>query len=693
MALALTPSLEQENILSLIEKGHNVVGDCVAGSGKTTSVLLLAKAFPLKRILQVTYNSQLKFEVRQKAIQLGLQNIEIHTYNSLCVKYYHNMGYTNDILRTVIKDRLKPRQPIPKTDILVLDETQDMNFLFYGLIKKFIADSKTPVHQLLVLGDRYQGIYKFIGADARYLTLAHCIWGRKFLPATLTTSYRLTFETASFVNEVMLGHKRIQSVRSGPKVLYKVCNPYKIHKSICEELRKHLKTVKADDIFVLAGSIKGSQTPIRLLENELASYGIPCYYPVSDDKKLDEDIIEGKVVFSTFHQAKGRERKIVIVYGFDDGYFKFYGQEYNPLVCPETLYVATTRAKERLILLHDKKFPMLPFLQVSFEDLQDKPYMEVEGILEDTAVKPQSSTGVKHNTSPTDLVQYLKEANIQLLNNIADQIFSQEEAANYMIDIPSKIAFEEGNYEDVSDINGLAIPAMYESQERGDSQVECVTRQEYENILKKNEHPFLREAYKRLGNTIKTPLGFVRLTVLYISLVEKIYHKVNQISRHDWLKKSMVEGCFRALKKHITDDAMFEIEIDHASQAFPEYGTVEVRGRMDTLDDHTVLELKCVDALTLEHKLQLVVYAWMWREEIKADRGSRQFKLVNMRTGEVFKLNAESHLLDEAMRVLLHNKYAKIPELLDAEFIEQCTMEIKKPSGNSGSAPLFIDDD
>lgn len=697
---SITPSEEQSNILTLIGDGHNVLGDCVAGSGKTTSVLLLARAFPGKRILQVTYNAQLKLEVRQKAIATGLRNLEIHTYNSLCVKFYDRHGYTNDKLTHAVDRNFPPLTTIPMYDIVVIDETQDMNMIFYRLVKKFIADSPNKTPQMLVLGDKFQSIYKFIGADPRFLTLSPSIWAAPFLPSTLSVSYRLTNEIAGFVNDVMLGYERIKTVRAGPKVFYKVCKTFEIHKQICDTLLVGLRdgSVKPDDIFVLGGSIKGAKAPIRLLENSLASHGIPCFYPTSDDRKLDEEIIEGKVVFSTFHQAKGRERKIVIIYGFDESYYKFYCPDENPLECPPTLYVATTRAKEHLILLHDERQGALPFLTKSMGEISRLPYVQFEG----TVATESPSEGLhkdtpKHNTSPTDLVRFMNETNLKLLSNITDELYEVEEAASYKIDVPSKIAFDNGIVEDVSEINGVAIPTMFESIKRGESNVEAWARQEYDKLMRSDTHPFLSHAYRKIGKVVKTPLGFTRLAIMYISLVEQLYHKINQITHQNWLTKAMIEGCFTALEKHVSATAKYEQEIECKTFAFPEYGEINIRGRMDTVDDHTILELKCVDSLTLEHKLQLLIYAWMWRNTYEPELGSRIFKLVNMRTGEVLRLNALSHLVNEAMGVMVHNKYSKLPEVSDAEFINSCVSNKRiitlKPVNSVLSVPLFVEDD
>ena len=59
-------SVEQQHILDTIRTGTNVYVDAVAGTGKTTLILSMAKELKDKKILQMTYNKSLKFEVREK---------------------------------------------------------------------------------------------------------------------------------------------------------------------------------------------------------------------------------------------------------------------------------------------------------------------------------------------------------------------------------------------------------------------------------------------------------------------------------------------------------------------------------------------------------------------------------------------------------------------------------------------------
>ncbi len=129
---------EQSLVYDYIKSGKNVIVDAVAGSGKSTTVLGIAKLMPNKKFLQVTYNSMLRYEIKTKVESLGLKNLEVHTYHSLAVKYFHSSAYTDSGIRYILKQNISPRIHIPKKDIIVIDETQDMTFLYFQFMDKFL---------------------------------------------------------------------------------------------------------------------------------------------------------------------------------------------------------------------------------------------------------------------------------------------------------------------------------------------------------------------------------------------------------------------------------------------------------------------------------------------------------------------------------------------------------------------------
>ena len=90
-----SPSEEQKIIIDYVKNKNNVIVDACAGSGKSTTILSMAKQLNRRKFLQLTYNSLLRHEVKDKIKELKLKNITVHTYHSLAVRYYMSNSYTD----------------------------------------------------------------------------------------------------------------------------------------------------------------------------------------------------------------------------------------------------------------------------------------------------------------------------------------------------------------------------------------------------------------------------------------------------------------------------------------------------------------------------------------------------------------------------------------------------------------------
>ena len=128
-------SEEQQTILDTVKTGINVVVDAVAGTGKTTLILSIAKELPDTQILQMTYNKSLKFEVREKIENEKLENLNVHTFHSLAVCYYSDKAHVDSEIRKIIVNNTKPSRPIPKIDMLVLDECRLCRLVYWTSAK------------------------------------------------------------------------------------------------------------------------------------------------------------------------------------------------------------------------------------------------------------------------------------------------------------------------------------------------------------------------------------------------------------------------------------------------------------------------------------------------------------------------------------------------------------------------------
>ena len=750
------PSEEQMNIINHIKSGnYNGEVDAVAGSGKTTTILSLATHIAEKSIVQITYNSELKREVSEKKEKYGLTNIAIFTYHSFAYKYYTEEANTDIGISKIIRTGMAPKIALPQIDILVGDEIQDMNFLYYQFVQKVLTDSGNKSRiQILILGDKYQGLYEFKGADTRFLTLGHKIWSSTspypFKQMNLTTSYRVTRQIADFVNKVMLGSdesslvdghdssslvgsslvgsslvgsslvgssliERIHAIKDGPKVSYiRRSSCFQVYRSIGIRIVNMILSgyAKPSDIFVLAASVK--QKYFKMIENMLVENNIPCYVPMNDVNTIHSDVIKNKVIFSSFHQSKGRERKVVIIYGFDRTYFDYYNRGADMSVCPSTLYVAATRATEKLIVV--EAADPLPFLKYTHFLLRDSTFVEFEGepvnFFEDDAsvvVAPVQC----HKTSPTELIRFLNEnVVITIADLMEDYLFTTSVNANANEDpddfldsdldsgsgttIVSNENFITSSYfgndvcEEVSDLNGLVIPSLYQERNSGKNSIT-----EYVLAQIDKERPFYKEKMREIDFSQPLTLAnHLLLTNIYKSMNENLYFKLAQIVSYDWLSQDNVDAMFANMDVHIREPGNLAYEVAIIKDKYKtaqqtadkyqridefiekhmgkEFGLLRMNAIVDAVSPDTIWEFKCVDALTTEHRLQLLIYAWIIRMILEPDEPQRQFKLLNIRTGEMQTLNHSSPLVDEIMVMILKAKFEKYVPKSDDEFVRDC---------------------
>ena len=711
----ITLSDEQSNILNNIKHGKNVVVDSCAGTGKTTLILSVAKELPDKKILQMTYNSMLRHEVNARVEKSGIKNMNVHTFHSLAVRYYMPTCFTDTGIRYILLKDLHPLITLPKFDIFVLDEAQDMTFIYFQFMVKFARDTGSPI-QLLILGDYMQGLYDFKGADTRFLTFADRLWNnfdglrtKEFVNCTMKMSYRITNPMCSFVNNVMLGMDRMAACKEGPPTTYIRNSRQNLEKIVAGEILKLFgEGYKPSDIFVLGPSVKGVNSNIRQLENILVERGIPCHVPMLENDKIDERVIDKKVVFSTFHCVKGRERKIVFILGFDNSYFRCYARNLSKEECPNTLYVAATRATERLYVLESDSFRgdrPLDFLQMSHVQMKQQPYIQFRGQHQNIFVDDEyeqnknSQLITRHFLTPTELIKFIPENVIEDVSVILDRIFVKDSGEPDDLEIMSIIETKEGFFEEVSDLNGIAIPCIYYDYLKGGSQntlLELIHRS-IEN-MRSNEHYYLKEIVKGLPEKLDTISDYLYLANISIAVQETLYFKLKQIDReeYNWLKEEVIEECKSRLDniirpecsqeppkieetiiRSIDDDAHVNIDailLEH----FDPNVRYRFTARVDLITDSTVWELKCTSKISLDHLLQVVIYAWLWENRVNGTYEKKIFRIFNIRTNELLSLNATSEDLNTIILALLKGKYNKQEKKSDEDFISDCHNTFKQ---------------
>jgi len=703
MSTFATPSEEQQEIINQLQEGNNVIVDAVAGSGKTTTLLFLASALPDKKILAITYNSRLKAETRERTAHL--KNVKVHSYHSLGLEFYIKPCHDDMALLTAIQKNLECYSEYDPTycpDIIVLDETQDMTPIYYSFIRK-VANDMNPRAQFLVLGDVMQCIYDFPqkGADRRYLSLADQLFPSQHLwqRRTLKTSYRITKPMEWFVNERMLGYQRMTAVKSSPHpVRYVKGNTFNVAPEFfARELCRLFTTgIRPGDVFVLGPTIRASNPanppPIKLLENLLVKVGVPCFGPTSDEESLKDDVIRGKVVFSNFHQSKGLERKVVIVCSFCESFY-FVQRDALTTVCPNLLYVAATRAKEALYLWGEnteKPENPLPFLREA-----DAPpgFYEVYDLTIPTRIptKPPLTPAPKEfiTKGVTDLIRFIPEELMQMMLDLCG--FETITPPGMSMSIPSTVATKNGRCESVSDLNGIAIPTMYEHMCRP-QEISIQKQLRLDCLLQlQRDKDFTGQRAKwvaAITTEPKTAADFLLLANVYSSYRTNFLHKLAQIRDYSWLTDKMANTLLTTLKSTIKTDSTALLFEEKLAVDFYQFGgyVINIIGFADLIDDDTLWELKCVDELTAEHKIQLAVYAWIWRRNRE---DNRRFCLHNIRTGEVQQLMGLDNL-DYVVDIVLDNHFKTADTYTDEKFVERCKNGVVTEIRRSMSAPAIL---
>jgi hypothetical protein len=708
------PSDEQQYVIDKLREGYNVICSAVAGSGKSSTILAAAKQFPEKKIIQLTYNSELRAENMEKVKAMGLTNIEIHTFHSLGFHYYSKECDTDTGIRKVLLNDMKSVRNILPFDMCMLDEYQDNTHLYYRLIKKFLEDAGNPI-QLLILGDARQSLYEFKGSDSRFLSLGDKVWGefnflkdRRFIHCTLKMSYRITDQISSFVNKTMLNEELMLSCKSGEPIVYYRGNSHNAGKYIVHNIKQLLDAgVKPNDIFILTASVKS--TIVKSIENALVTNDVPCYVPTFDIGKLDKRIINGKVVFSTFHSSKGRQRPYVFVLGFDNDYYKRFARDAVDIShCPNVFYVATTRASCKLFVIefeHNRFSRPLVFLKMNHHEMGRTDFIDFKGTPRkyfETEPEDKDENLIKtKRIRGSELVNFIPDSVIEEISPIIERIFKPGSLTNTLIselEIPNVIQTKQGLFEGVSDLNGTAIPCMLydklyneyypEKENPGNTLFKRIHMLLLES--RENEHTYIRNFVDKLPNPCKTIEDYLFLANVLSSIEENLNYRLKQIDEndYDWLSYELVETCMERYKSVIYDEicegSQFEAEKYIISPSMigeqeqlnrilsPYFMNIqfEFSGILDLMTEKTVFEFKCTGSLTLEHKIQLLFYAWVYNVIHKEPR---EFKLYNVKTNELLVMDYEFDDLTFIIVALLKGKYEETERKTDEEFIEEYT--------------------
>jgi hypothetical protein len=352
----------------------------------------------------------------------------------------------------------------------------------------------------------------------------------------------------------------------------------------------------------------------------------------------------------------------------------------------------------------------LDFLQKTHFDMQELPYINFCGVPQKNFdMTLETRDGKTHYVTPTTLIRFISESVIDLIAPILERLIVIETPAfpELEIDIPIMIHTTRGFYEDVSVLNGIAIPIIYydhlfknisAKEGVGVKQLLPVI-QSILNETKDNEYTFLKRKIAELPESFSTPEEYLYLANLYVAVTEKLYFALNQIGKHDygWLTPAVIQECIErfdatigpecslpenvSVEQSIVDNSMEEANEALTAVLAPFFDDGAANflfsARTDLITLENIWELKCTTAISMEHQLQLLIYAWIWT--ILYPEKPREFRIFNIRSGEIQRLIVDMDDVTSIMVALLKGKYTKHVEKTDEDFLG----EIKW--GNLGS--------
>lgn len=633
-------SIEQQLIINHINQGDNVMVNAVAGSGKTTCILLAALAQPHQQFIIITYNRRLKDETQYKCTLLGLDNVSIYTYHGLAGKCYREQCHDDSDLSIIVKNGTKKTlRAFQVPDVIVIDECQDMNVLYYSLVHKWCFDFELKTHQWWIMGDHMQTICTYNNADCRYLTCASDLFLTNSQPwklLHLKVSHRLTQPMAHLLNTYYLDQPYLCSYKPGELPFYLVVNFFQVETSarlIVQAIKDRLNQgFLPQDVFILAPSLRKDRL-VQTIENILVKdYKIPCFVPNSDNTQIDGNVTKGKVLFSSFHQAKGLERPVLIVLQVDQGYETFFSKQ-KQLKLPNAMYVALTRAQSQLIMVHQQGNPHLSCFKTDKISLFTK---DVHLILNNNNNKNKNDDGIftiQPNNNLTmmadnNMLQQIKCSVTDLLRhvpyNILDEMMLGVTVCSHIKSPPPFVIQElpvyvnQGLIELISDVNGLTIPGYIEYQVSGKSSMIDYLKEHTNEFMKQfknkkqlntwNQIVTLYDQQKVIENEL---WSFVSL--LYETAQQKYLHRLYQIHEWNWLTTEHLEQGLKVFHYYMDKQSSnhdFEIPIE-AKITIPSKSNYifQVNGRLDYLSSNDeIWEFKCIQKLSNIHFLQVILY-------------------------------------------------------------------------------------
>jgi len=693
-------SHEQQAVVRALSR-CSVVVQAVPGAGKTTTALSVSMSYPSEQVLLVTYSSTLKSETRDKVASGNITNMRVHSFHSLANEVMGTTGYTNEVIKRAVEATSFSKPFV--VDVLIVDEAQDMTQLLFALVCQTCRFLRPRC--MLVLGDERQAIYKYKNAESAYLTafperLATRLGSApSFEYLSMTTSFRLTKHMAEFANQVLLGVDCLWAVKDGPPVtlcqvpsVIDINNFKPHHRAIASTnfnnfmkfaiglIREH----GVHNTFLLFPSTKmksrlGNPTLAYCVQMALIDACMPVYIS-NEFGSAGDDVLAGKVVLSTFHAAKGRERKLVFVFNFGEDYYKFYNPDVDAETrCSNPMFVAMTRASEKLVAVNCNT-PLPNFCSTDvLDDLTSRGVCDTVSFVDKMKVTELTFKQKPGCLAVTEFVARLDDdATMDIIDNV-NALFTTIQDKHMNLQIPTTVEMKTGLIEDVSLITSYVINDkanhLLEGRSFIDDRIDDFIESGFTHAMgSETQCTCVSNVLDVEADQIEARL---RRAIAFSAIADDHWFRTTQTDTFNWLTQQQLDSAIEAQQRLLADKTtecewdfvqgslspkeQNKADNDIAEAFYADIGYLKVlKGRLDILTPTCVFENKATTDLTFEHKLQLVVYNYMWQTRMRRLKGQRRFLLYSQLTGELLELcDKQMHTVRKIVRRIAHAKWGE----------------------------------
>lgn len=264
--------------------------------------------------------------------------------------------------KLILAERGKVREWLAGKRYILIDEYQDFSQLFLAAVQAVREVAKDA--RLFVVGDDWQAINRFAGSEVEYFKNFEEHFTGECRRYEITTNYRCDREIVNVARKFMKramkekGEFRAFSRRMGRVMLVEARRTKQEYLAILVKLVRENR--KAKEILLLHRNndthLKISLDGLkRALRREVVKAGV-----------MSEEDFDVKVRVMTMHKSKGLEAEVVIILEADEGVIpkthpdtRLYGVfgETEKVTMDDQkrlFYVAMTRAKKRLYIMHEK---------------------------------------------------------------------------------------------------------------------------------------------------------------------------------------------------------------------------------------------------------------------------------------------------------------------------------------------------